>query len=230
MTTPQQNASTNGQQHQRIIGLTGGIGMGKTTISNYLLAEYQIPVLDADIIARDIVVPGSLVLNRIVERYGPAMLAPDGQLDRMQLGKIVFNSPPERHWLEQQIHPLVRDRFEHDLQTASLRLEPIIVLVIPLLFEARMTDLVNEIWVVFCTPEQQVERLLQRSISTINGNSQLNRSQVKKRIESQMPIARKLQHADVVLDNSHSEQRLFQQIDRAIKYGGALCPDLTKDG
>jgi dephospho-CoA kinase len=222
MTIPKKNTSiryprTRHPGNQRIIGLTGGIGMGKTTISNYLSAEHGIPVLDADLIAREVVVPGSPVLSKIVDRYGATMLLPDGQLDRLQLGRIVFNSLSERHWLEQQIHPLVRDRFEQDLQHPSLRSEPVVVLVVPLLFEARMTDLVNEIWVVSCTPDQQIERLLKRLVQSAHGNYHLSRANVQKRIDSQMPIERKIQRADVVLDNSQSEQILFQQIDQALK-------------
>ncbi|MEL6223274.1 MAG: dephospho-CoA kinase [Cyanobacteria bacterium J06627_8] len=218
--TSQQISADNGQHHQRIIGLTGGIGTGKTTVSNYLSVEYGFPILDADIIAREVVVAGSPVLSKIVDRYGLTILLPDGQLDRMRLGKIVFSSLAERHWLEQQIHPVVRDRLDHDLQHPSIVSEPIVILVIPLLFEARMTTLVNEIWVVSCTADQQIERLLKRSISNGDGHYQLNRSQVQKRIDSQMPIERKIKRADVVLDNSQSEQMLFQQIDQALEQ----CP------
>ncbi len=202
---------------QRIIGLTGGIAMGKTTVSTYLADRCGIPVLDADVVARDVVVPGSPVLNKIADRYGSMVLLPDGRLDRVRLGEIIFNSLPERHWLEQQIHPPVRDRFEQDLQTPRLQAEPIVFLVVPLLFEARMTDLVNEIWVVSCSAEQQIERLLNRSSQDGGRYYQLSRAQAQARIDSQMPIERKMQRADVVLDNSRSQEVLFQQIDRALK-------------
>ncbi|MEM9450116.1 MAG: dephospho-CoA kinase [Cyanobacteria bacterium P01_E01_bin.6] len=214
----EQTLPANNQQHQRIVGLTGGIGMGKTTVSTYLAKQCGIPVLDADVIAREVVVPGSPVLNKIAERYGATVLLPDGQLDRMRLGNIVFRSLPERHWLEQQIHPLVRDRLEQDLQSPTITAQPIVVLVVPLLFEARMTDLVNEIWVVCCPLEQQIGRLLERSMQGRDVSYQLNRAQVQDRIDSQMPIERKIQRADVVLDNSHSEQELFTQIDRVLTY------------
>ena len=218
MTNAEQNRLLNdNRQHRRIVGLTGGIGMGKTTVSAYLSNQCGVPIFDADVVARDVVVPGSLVLSKIADRYGSTVLLPDGRLDRMRLGNIVFNSLPERHWLEQQIHPVVRDRFEQELQSPMLLSEPLVILVVPLLFEARMTDLVNEIWVVFCPLEQQIERLVERSIHDRGIRYQLTRAQVQARIDSQMPIERKIQRADVVLDNSRSEADLFEQIDRALR-------------
>ena len=97
---------------QRVIGLTGGIGMGKTTVSNYLAMVHHLPILDADVYAREAVQPSSRVLQEIVERYGARILMPDGMLDRLRLSDIIFQNPSERLWLEQQIHPYVRDRIE----------------------------------------------------------------------------------------------------------------------
>lgn len=95
---------------KRIIGLTGGISTGKTTVSNYL-ANQQLPVLDADIYAREAVALGSQVLKVIAQRYGSDILLSDGSLNRQKLGQIIFNNCDERYWLEQQIHPNVRKRF-----------------------------------------------------------------------------------------------------------------------
>ncbi len=196
---------------QRVIGLTGGIGMGKTTVSNYLAQTYHLPVLDADIFAREAVMPGTAVLESIVARYGSGVLLPDGSLDRKRLGDIVFNSPAERLWLEQQIHPYVRDRLEQALHIPPLCdvvQTPIVVLVIPLLFEARMTDLVTETWVVQCDRAQQIERLIQRDRLTLE--------QAQARINSQMAIQKKIARADVVIENSGSMEELLQQVDRAL--------------
>jgi dephospho-CoA kinase len=190
---------------QRRIGLTGGIGMGKTVISDYLITK-QIPVLDADIYARDAVEPGSAVLPEIVARYGASILLPDETLDRRRLAGIIFDSPPEKIWLEQQIHPFVRDRLETELN--RLADAPVLLLVIPLLFEARMTDLVTEIWVVRAKKEQQKQRLKERD--------RLNPSEIRARIDGQMAIERKAQQADVVLDNSSTLEALYQQVDRAL--------------
>ncbi len=190
---------------QRQIGLTGGIGMGKSTVSDYLAKHHGVPVLDADTYAREAVMLGSPILDRITDRYGIGIQLPDGNLNRAQLGTIVFNDDHERHWLEQQIHPYVRDRFAQALST--LTSAPIVVLSIPLLFEAGLTGLATEIWVVTCSPEQQLERLAKRG---------LDLEQAQARIHSQMPIAEKIARADVVLDNTGSLETLYAQIDRAL--------------
>lgn len=200
----------------RTIGLTGGIGMGKTTISNYLATVRQLPVLDADVYAREAVEPGSSVLYEIVERYGPSILMPNGRLDRARLGEIIFNSPPERLWIEQRIHPYVRDRITTELQELARRHVAIAIVVVPLLFEARMTDLVNEIWVVNCSREQQIERLMQRDVEG-SGDGHLSLEQIHARIDSQMPIGQKISHANVIIQNASTLDDLFKQIDWALQ-------------
>lgn len=192
----------------RVIGITGGVGMGKTTVSDYLQSQHRLPVLDADLYARQAVEPGSQVLAEVVQRYGATILLPTGELDRARLGDLIFNSDPERQWLEQQIHPYVRDCLERDLKQLAIAGHTTAVLVIPLLFEARMTDLVSEIWVVKSAERQQVERLQQRD--------RLNLSQIRARINSQMPIDKKIAQATVVLDNSSTLEALFEQVDRAV--------------
>lgn len=192
---------------KRIIGLTGGIGTGKTTVSNYLTDAYHLPVLDADIYAREAVEPGSEVLNKIFERYGSVVELPDGSLNRRRLGEIVFNNDVERQWLEQQIHPYVRDRFRSELDAL---VAPTVVLVVPLLFEAGMSDLVTEIWVVSCSPSQQIKRLMERN--------QLTLEQAQARINSQISIQEKVARADVVLHNSSTPKALLKQVDLALLY------------
>jgi len=189
---------------KRIIGLTGGIGCGKTTVSNYLANTHQLPVLDADIYAREAVELGSPVLSKIAERYAGIQL-PDGTLNRKRLGEIVFSNPTERQWLEQQIHPYVQSRFESELNRL---VAPTIVLVIPLLIEAGMTDLVSEIWVVSCSPEQQLQRLIERD--------RLSLEQAQYRLNSQLPIEEKIARADVVLNNSSTREALLKQVDLAL--------------
>jgi len=196
----------------RTIGLTGGIAMGKTTVSHYLAETYHIPILDADLYARDAVTKGSEILAEIEERYGPSIVLPDGNLNRPRLGEIVFSCQTELLWLEKQIHPFVRDRITQDLAEMDRTQHPIVVLVVPLLFEARMTDLVNEIWVVYCDHDRQVARLQQRDTS-----GQLSLAQIQARIDSQMPIAEKIRRADIVLENNSTPEALYQQIDAALK-------------
>ena len=192
--------------HQRLIALTGGIGTGKTTVSNYLATTYQLPVLDADIYAREAVQIGSPILSKIAQRYGSDILLPEGTLNRRQLGNIVFNSKAERRWLEQQIHPYVRDRMKQALDELSEK--PTVVLVVPLLFEAGLTDLGTEIWVVSCSREEQLERLTKRDKLTLE--------QAEARINSQMPLAEKCDQADVVLNNSSTLEELLKQVDLAL--------------
>lgn len=191
---------------QRIIGLTGGISTGKSTVSQYLATEHHIPILDADIYAREAVQFGSPILNAIAQRYGTNILQADGALNRQQLAQIIFNNSTEKTWLEQQIHPYVRDRFEQEIAKLSVST---VVLVIPLLFEAEMTDLVTETWVVSCSLQQQTIRLIERDRLTVE--------QAQARINSQMPLSEKCDRADVVLDNSSTLEALKQQIDLAIQ-------------
>ncbi|WP_250123896.1 dephospho-CoA kinase [Chroococcidiopsis sp. CCMEE 29] len=191
---------------KRIIGLTGGIGTGKSTVSHYLASTYQLPVLDADIYAREAVEIGSPILSAITERYGSDILLADGTLNRQKLGQIVFSNPDERRWVEQQIHPYVRAQFVEAINQLP---KQTVVLVVPLLFEAGITDLVTEIWVVYCSRQQQLERLMQRDRLTLE--------QAQARINSQMPIEQKCQRADIILDNSSNPEALLKQIDAVLK-------------
>lgn len=199
----------------RLIGLTGGIATGKTAISNYLADACGFPILDADIYAREAVHPGSPILDSIVERYGADILLPDGNLNRSELGNIIFCKPAERQWLEQQIHPYVRRRLVEATQSciaaSSLDMQNTltVVLVVPLLFESNMTDLCTEIWVVYCSPSVQLERLMQRD--------GLSYDRASARINTQLPLAQKCQKADFVLDNSSTLDSLFVQVNAIVE-------------
>lgn len=190
---------------RRIIGLTGGIGTGKTTVSNYLTKKYNLPVLDADVYAKEAVAIDSPILNEIFKRYGDRVRLDDNSLNRAALGEIVFNDDTEKLWLESQIHPHVRDRFDAKLQELK---NDTLVCSIPLLFEANLTHLVTEIWVVYCDRATQIARLQQR-----NG---LTAVQAEARIDSQLPLSTKITQADIVLDNNSNLEHLYQQIDKAI--------------
>jgi dephospho-CoA kinase len=197
-----------GLEHRsRVIGLTGGIATGKTTVSDYLASHYGVTILDADLYAHEAVSPNTQGLQAIVERYGPKILRIDHTLDRDQLAQILFRDVTEKQWLEALIHPYVRDRLISTAQ--SLPPQSIIVMDIPLLFEAEMTDLVSEIWVVSCQPQQQLGRLMARN--------HLDWAAAQLRIDSQMPLAHKCDGADVVLDNSGSVEALYAQVDRALQ-------------
>jgi dephospho-CoA kinase len=187
----------------RLIGITGGIGTGKSTVTNYLQTRYHLPIWDADIYARSAVAIGSPILAAISQRYPADILQPDGTLDRRRLGAIIFNDINERQWLEAQIHPYVQNCFE--IAISQLAPDGIAVLAIPLLFEAKMTDLTTEIWVVSCDRITQLNRVMARDI--------IDESAAQIRIDSQMSLADKIALADVNLDNSTNIEDLERQID-----------------
>ncbi len=187
----------------KIIGLTGGIATGKSSVANYLNNQYGIPVFDADVFAREAVVVNSPIYHQIVKRYGPEIILDDGQLNRPRLAEIIFNNPEEKKWLESQIHPFVYQRF---LSLIPQLTQPLNLFVIPLLFEAKMTDLVSEIWVVTCSFENQLKRLQQRD--------NLSEKQAISRINSQMPLEEKVKLAHLVIDNNGTPQQLFSQLDQ----------------
>ena len=191
--------------NRRLIGLTGGIATGKTTVSNYLATKHQLKVLDADVYAKEAVAKNSPILQTIFARYGDIVKLEDGSLNRSQLGEIVFHDLQEKQWLESQIHPYVRHRFDVELQHHQ---DDTIVLDIPLLFEAKLTNTVTEIWVVSCDRSTQMARLQQRN--------RLTPTQADARIASQLPLATKIAAADVVLNNNGTVEALYAQIDRAI--------------
>jgi dephospho-CoA kinase len=191
---------------QRIIGITGGIATGKSTVSDYLARTYQVPILDADHYAREAVNENSPILQAIKQRYGNSILQADGSLNRSRLGEIIFNQTSEKEWLEQQIHPYVRQRMESQLSQLTTE---VVVLVIPLLFEAKMTDLVTEIWVVYCSSQQQLERVMKRD--------GLSEEKARSRINSQMPLTEKIARADFTIDNSGGITQCQQQIDQALR-------------
>ncbi len=190
---------------KRVIGLTGGIATGKTTVADYLANSYNLPILDADIYAREAVAVNSPLLEQIVKRHGEEILLTDGSLNREKLGEIIFNDEQERLWIDSLIHPYVGDRLSLGIKETSAET---LVAVVPLLFEAGMTDLVTEIWVVTCSKKQQLERLIQRN--------QLTLEQAQARINSQMPLTEKTKKADVALDNNSNVEKLLQQVDIAI--------------
>lgn len=189
------------EKARRLIGLTGGIATGKSTVAHYLANTYKLTILDADLYAREAVAPGTLILTEIFDRYGDQVQLRDSSLNRQALAEIIFNDSVEKAWLESKIHPYVRQRFESAISSSCEDT----VLVIPLLFEADMTDLTTEIWVVSCSFEEQIKRLIQRDNICIQ--------QAISRIKNQMPLSEKVARADCVLNNVSTVENLCQQID-----------------
>jgi dephospho-CoA kinase len=195
----------------RLIGITGGIGTGKSTVTNYLHTRYHLPIWDADLYARSAVAIGSPILQAISQRYPTGILQSDGTLDRRRLGEIIFNDLSERQWLDTQIHPYVRHCFETEI--SQLASNASAVLAIPLLFEAQMTDLVTEIWVVSCDLSTQLQRVMARD--------RIDQTAAQMRIDSQMSLSDKIAIADVTLDNSSNITNLERQIDAL--FSDKLC-------
>jgi dephospho-CoA kinase len=192
---------------QRRIGLTGGIASGKSSVAA-LLEKRGCPVLDADLYAREALAPGTSASKAVVARYGERVQN-DGTsgVDRAGLASIVFNDPNERSWLELLVHPIVQQRFDEALQ--SLPEAPIVILMIPLLFEAGLEGWCSEIWVVHCTALQQKERLMARNNCT--------EAEAMQRIEAQWPIDNKANRADHVINNSGLIDDLQDQLDALLK-------------
>jgi dephospho-CoA kinase len=192
---------------QRRIGLTGGIATGKSTVGQLLAGRFGLPVLDADLYARGALAPGSPGARAVLARYGEPVAAGAGDaIDRAALGRIVFADPVERRWLEQLVHPLVRQCFEAELQ--RLAHAPVVVLMIPLLFEAGLESLCSEVWLVTCSPETQLQRLI--------GRDGLLEHEARARIAAQWPLDRKQALADRLIHNDGDPEALEQQLAAAL--------------
>jgi dephospho-CoA kinase len=204
---------------QRRIGLTGGIASGKSSVGR-LLAARELPVLDADVYARQALAPGSPGTQAVLARYGEQVRAAGNAgdaLDRAALGRIVFADAAERHWLENLVHPLVRARFTAELE--RLTTAPVVVLMIPLLFETGLDALCSEIWLVDCDEAQQRQRLMARD--------GFNEADARARLAAQWPLARKRPLAAVVLNNRGGPEQLEEEVARALQ---ALLSASTEPG
>lgn len=183
-----------------VVGLTGGIGSGKTTVAN-LFAELGITLVDADIVARDVVASGSVGLAQVVEHFGPTILLENGDLDRAALRERIFSAPAEREWLNSLLHPMIRTEMLSQLKKAT---SSYAILVVPLLFENGLDRLVNCTLVVDISPELQTQRTIKRD--------SVSAEQVEKIIGSQATRAEKLSKADDVIDNHGTVSALKSKV------------------
>jgi dephospho-CoA kinase len=190
-----------------ILGLTGGIATGKSTVAS-MLRERNIPVIDADQIARQVVEPGKPAYRAIVEHFGKQILLPDGTLDRKKLGEIIFSNEAERQVLNSIVHPEVRKMIREQAEQAIRAGEPIIVMDIPLLFESKLRHMVDKVVVVYVPFDVQVRRLMERDDSS--------EEQALKRIRAQMPIEDKREMADYVIDNQGSREETERQVEQLL--------------
>ncbi|KAI0705892.1 CoaE-domain-containing protein [Cytidiella melzeri] len=191
-----------------VVGLTGGIATGKSTVSAQL-KSFGFPVVDADLVARQIVEPGTPVLARIVQHFGEDILHPDGTLNRPKLGSIVFNDESQRLVLNGITHPAIARNMFWSVVTYWLKGHRICIVDNPLLIEGGMYKWMGKVVVVYCSPEIQMQRLRTRDSSTVEAASA--------RIKAQLPTAQKLDYADIVVDNSGSPQDLQIQVDSLVR-------------
>lgn len=192
----------------KVIGLTGGIGSGKTTVSQ-ILKEQGLPVLDGDVIAREIVEPGQPAYYEIIEGLGETVLQPGGELDRKKIGAIVFSDPQKLSLLNQITHReilrVIRDRLDELRKKGVL----LVFLDAALLFDAGFDRLTDEVWVVDVPESLQIERIRKRD--------HLSEEEIRKRIESQMERTLRREKGHYILDNSKGREELKDQVLQGLK-------------
>ncbi len=183
-----------------IIGLTGGIGSGKSTVAE-AFRQHGINTVDADSASRAVVEPGMPALESIGQHFGANILQQDGCLDRAALRSIVFSDPQQKAWLESLLHPLIREWIIQQLQIST---GPYVVLESPLLFETDQHQLADTVVLVDIPEELQIERASARDSNLAD--------QIKRIIDSQMPRQEKLSRADIVFDNSQPLETVASRV------------------
>jgi len=189
------------------IGLTGGIGMGKTTAAN-LLRDRGIPVIDTDVLAREVVEPGQPAWDEIRRAFGEEIVGPDGQLRRDELARRIFSDEARRRQLESIVHPRIRERWQAEVEVWRARSQPRGVVVIPLLFETNASGSFDTIVCIACSATTQRQRLLARGLSP---------EQIDHRIEAQWPIEKKIALSHFVIWTEGGLDVLAAQIDRILE-------------
>lgn len=188
------------------IGLTGGIATGKSTVSSMLTKKGAL-LVDADLIAREVMLPGHPVLGKVTEHFGQAILFEDGTLNRKKLGEMIFHHPEQRTVLNEITHPAIRQEIRERTEAYERQYpDRLVVADIPLLLEAReQYSYLDQIAVVYVPRELQLERLMVRD--------DLNREAAEARLNSQMDIEEKKRQADILIDNSGTLAETQQQVD-----------------
>lgn len=187
------------------IGLTGGIATGKSTVSN-MLAAHGVHIVDADIIARDVMNPGQPLLAAVANRFGPEFLLPEGGLDRRRMAEHIFNRPEEREALNAIVHPAIRAEIRRQVDAAEAA-DPtgIVAADIPLLYESGLEGLYEKVAVVYVPRDMQLARLTLRD--------GLAPEQAESRLNAQLDIEEKKRRADFVIDNSGTLEETQRQVE-----------------
>ncbi len=184
-----------------VVAITGGIGSGKTTVANTFQNNHGISIVDADVIAREVVEPNTKGLMAITDHFGPSILLPNGQLNRAELRQRIFSNPTEKEWLNNLLHPLIREQMQHQL---SLSTSCYTLLVVPLLVENQLQYLANRVLVVDVLEQTQINRTANRD--------KVNIEQIKAVLASQVSREERLAIADDVINNDHTIYNLDSEI------------------
>ena len=194
---------------QRRIGLTGGIASGKSTIAKYIKEYIDIPILDADQYSKDLIKPKSNCYKKVIAYFGPQIVdqhSPENEINRALLKKIIFENSIHRKWIQNLLHPLIKEKMIEKCNQFDKN--KILLLVIPLLFEAKFTDICTEIWLVKCPKEVQKKRLMKRNI--------ISENEAEKIINLQLNFEDKSKFSDVILDNSDNKQLWKNTIQKLV--------------
>lgn len=196
---------------KKIIGVTGGIASGKSTVSS-MISGMGYTVVDADVAARKVVEPGQDAFKKVVDHFGADILQSDGTIDRAKLGGIIFHDEQERLILNRIVHPAVRLYMNEERDAAFARGEAVVFMDIPLLFESKLQGTVDLSILVYVDRDVQLQRLMDR-----NG---LSETEANARIESQMPLADKKEKADAVIDNNGTIEETKHQLNALLNQWG----------
>ena len=201
-----------------IIGLTGSIGSGKSTV-RALLEGKGAAVIDADVVGHEVYMQGSEVWNKIIAAWGREILSTDGEIDRKKLGEVVFESPEELKRLNEIVHPVMKETVQSQLMELKKENTPAVVLEAALLIEAGWNDLVDEVWLVTADRNIATKRLIH--------NRGLTEQQASMRLERQMPIEEKAKYSDIIIENNRDTITLRNIVDNvwAEKFGSTSNPE-----
>ncbi|MGD1456385.1 dephospho-CoA kinase [Vibrio harveyi] len=195
-----------------VIGLTGGIASGKTTLANLFKQQFKIDIVDADIVAREVVEPGTHGLNAIIEHFGTDIVRDDQTLDRAKLREKIFSNPEEKAWVNGLLHPMIREKMIEDLEQVT---SDYALLVVPLLVENKLDSLCDRVLVVDVEPQTQISRTVKRD--------NVSEEQAKAILASQASREQRLALADDVVKNNPDDPDLLLQITDLHEKYLAMC-------
>ena len=195
-----------------VIGLTGGIASGKTTVANLFKQQFKIDIVDADIVAREVVEPGTPGLNAIIEHFGADIVRDDQTLDRAKLREKIFSNPKEKAWLNGLLHPMIREKMIEDLEQVT---SDYALLVVPLLVENKLDSLCDRVLVVDVDPQTQISRTVKRD--------NVSEEQANAILASQASREQRLALADDVVKNNPDDPDLLLQITDLHEKYLAMC-------